>query len=39
VNIVGKFEPPSEPKRDKELTVLDPGKIKRGKGGTLVINL
>ena len=29
--------PPDHPKRSDSLTIIDPGKIRRGKGGTLVI--
>lgn len=32
----GEAIPPAHPKRKDNLTVVDPGKIKRGKGGTLV---
>ncbi|XP_043934610.1 uncharacterized protein HI_0077-like isoform X2 [Protopterus annectens] len=32
---IGEAEPPSQPNRKADLTVRDPGKIKRGKGGTL----
>ncbi|XP_041460558.1 uncharacterized protein LOC121411775 [Lytechinus variegatus] len=32
---VGSCEPPPMPLRDKSLNILQPGKIKRGKGGTL----
>ena len=36
LKITGKFEPPTQPYRKESLVVVDPGKIKRGKGGTLV---
>lgn len=32
---IGTCSPPDQPKRKTNLTVLDPAKIKRGKGGTL----
>ncbi|KAL4613257.1 hypothetical protein GN956_G22579 [Arapaima gigas] len=32
---VGDIAPPMHPRRKESLTVLEPGKIKRGKGGTL----
>ncbi|XP_057197456.1 uncharacterized protein HI_0077 isoform X2 [Triplophysa rosa] len=32
---IGESSPPSQPSRRDNLTVLEPGKIKRGKGGTL----
>ncbi|XP_063045174.1 uncharacterized protein si:ch73-314g15.3 [Engraulis encrasicolus] len=32
---VGESTPPAQPGRKENLTVLEPGKIKRGKGGTL----
>ncbi|XP_056608748.1 uncharacterized protein HI_0077 isoform X1 [Triplophysa dalaica] len=32
---IGESSPPSQPSRKDSLTVLEPGKIKRGKGGTL----
>ncbi|KAJ8340332.1 hypothetical protein SKAU_G00349650 [Synaphobranchus kaupii] len=32
---VGQASPPAQPSRKGSLTVLEPGKIKRGKGGTL----
>nr|XP_033776723.1 uncharacterized protein HI_0077-like isoform X2 [Geotrypetes seraphini]XP_033776724.1 uncharacterized protein HI_0077-like isoform X2 [Geotrypetes seraphini] len=32
---VGQSEPPAQPSRKADLTVVDPGRIKRGKGGTL----
>lgn len=33
---VGQATPPAQPSRKDTLTVLQPGKIKRGKGGTQV---
>lgn len=33
---VGQTTPPQQPDRKGDLTVLQPGKIKRGKGGTQV---
>ncbi|XP_033625432.1 uncharacterized protein HI_0077-like [Asterias rubens] len=32
---IGRCSPPDEPKREETLSVVAPGKIKRGKGGTL----
>ncbi|XP_055059812.1 uncharacterized protein [Misgurnus anguillicaudatus] len=32
---IGQASPPAQPSRKENLTVLEPGKIKRGKGGTL----
>lgn len=32
----GEANPPAHPYRKDNLTVVEPGKIKRGKGGTLV---
>ncbi|XP_051558799.1 uncharacterized protein HI_0077 isoform X2 [Myxocyprinus asiaticus] len=32
---IGEASPPTQPSRKDNLTVLEPGKIKRGKGGTL----
>lgn len=32
----GEASPPAQPNRKDNLTVVEPGKIKRGKGGTLV---
>ncbi len=34
---IGRCSPPDEPNREETLSVVAPGKIKRGKGGTLVI--
>ena len=33
----GKTNTPDQPLRSESLTVIDPGKIRRGKGGTIVI--
>ncbi|XP_012692025.1 uncharacterized protein si:ch73-314g15.3 [Clupea harengus] len=35
ISDVGEATPPAQPSRKDNLTVLEPGKIKRGKGGTL----
>ncbi|KAL2088556.1 hypothetical protein ACEWY4_015455 [Coilia grayii] len=35
ISDVGEATPPAQPGRKENLTVLEPGKIKRGKGGTL----
>ncbi|KAM6980220.1 uncharacterized protein FYW47_019370 [Aplochiton taeniatus] len=34
ITVVGRATPPAQPSRKENLTVLEPGKIKRGKGGT-----
>lgn len=34
ITVVGQATPPAQPCRKEDLTVLEPGKIKRGKGGT-----
>lgn len=31
---IGEFAPPTQPSRIDSLTVVEPGRIKRGKGGT-----
>ena len=36
---IGRCSPPDEPKREETLSVVAPGKIKRGKGGTLVFQI
>ena len=36
---IGFAEMPDQPKRKEELEIKDPGRIKRGRGGTLVCNL
>jgi hypothetical protein len=36
---VGSCEPPSQPKRLESLNIIDPAKIRRGKGGTQVLNI
>lgn len=33
---IGECAPPAQPNRKDSLTVVEPGKIKRGKGGTQV---
>ncbi|KAM4747842.1 uncharacterized protein HI_0077-like isoform 2-T3 [Rhinophrynus dorsalis] len=35
VTEIGQMEPPVQPSRKENLTIVQPGKIKRGKGGTL----
>ncbi|XP_072174054.1 uncharacterized protein HI_0077-like [Diadema setosum] len=35
ISDVGECTPPSQPSRDEKLQILQPGKIKRGRGGTL----
>ncbi|XP_077323847.1 uncharacterized protein HI_0077-like isoform X1 [Lithobates pipiens] len=32
---IGQTQPPAQPKRKENLTIVQPGRIKRGKGGTL----
>ncbi|XP_075431440.1 uncharacterized protein LOC142468782 [Ascaphus truei] len=32
---IGQMEPPAQPSRNENLTIVQPGRIKRGKGGTL----
>lgn len=39
ISEVGVATPPAQPSRKENLTVLEPGKIKRGKGGTLASRL
>ncbi|XP_068128530.1 uncharacterized protein [Hyperolius riggenbachi] len=34
---IGQTEPPAQPSRKENLTIVQPGRIKRGKGGTLVL--
>lgn len=35
INKIGQKRPPDQPSRPENLTIIDPGKIRRGKGGTL----
>lgn len=35
LNQIGHKNPPDQPSRPENLTIIDPGKIRRGKGGTL----
>ena len=37
LELTGCAPPPDEPSRKNNLNVVDPSKIKRGKGGTIVI--
>ena len=39
INEIGNIAPPDEPNRLESLNIVDPGKIRRGKGGTLVIKI
>lgn len=36
INQLGNISPPNQPERLETLSIVDPGKIRRGKGGTLV---
>ena len=36
LTVTGRAVPPEQPARLKELSIIEPGKIRRGKGGTLV---
>lgn len=36
LELIGDFYPPEQPSRPESLNIVDPGKIRRGKGGTLV---
>ncbi len=36
ISEIGNILPPDEPNRLESLSIVDPGKIRRGKGGTLV---
>lgn len=35
IELIGNKNPPDQPSRPENLTIIDPAKIKRGKGGTL----
>lgn len=39
LEMIGNCQPPDMPERQDSLNFLEPNKIKRGKGGTLVSNL